>query len=65
MSDPGEYDPGFEPQYARRAHSAVAEVIRRARRDGYLLGLVHAERAMYQGEDALFALLQKIGRDRP
>ena len=47
-----------------RAHTAVqtmlAQEMRRARREGYLAAMAQVETAVYQGEEALFALLASM-----
>lgn len=49
-----------------RVHTAVqtmlAAEMRRARREGYLAALTQVETALYQGEEALFALLMSMPR---
>jgi hypothetical protein len=43
--------------------SEIVRALTQARHDGYLLGLAVAERALMEGEDALFALLSTRPRD--
>jgi len=49
-----------------RAHTAIqtmlAQEMRRARREGYLAAMAQVETAVYQGEEALFALLASMPR---
>jgi hypothetical protein len=48
---------GRNPELSR-ATVAINRAVDEARGDGYRLALAHVERAVYKGEDALFALLR-------